>query len=251
LFHIRTLSPLAIRYNDTSILESMHAAETFDILQRNDRKYDWLQYLVDDMTREEGIQRGRNKIQQYVRKAMIRMILSTDMAKHEKFMKDFSSFVMEETRSADMMAEPTQATTMAEAEGKSKEDALERKLFLLETVVHTADLSGPTKPHSIMLALTNRVMNEFWSQGEDEVARGLEISPMCNKAKGVLSVPAGQLFFSTKIVQPLWIQMNGLIQETKEISSQLLENVKFWEEKSSEKATYDQLFPSGRASISR
>jgi len=238
LFHIRTMSPLAIRYNDSSVLENMHAAETFDIMQRNDKRCDWLSLLVDDMSKDQADRRYRNRIQQYVRKAMIRMILGTDMAKHETFMQKLADFVL-----AELQPE-------GDSDGEVKEEALEHKFFLLEAVVHTADLSGPTKPNPIMLAMTNRILSEFWDQGDAEHELGLEISPLCNKAKGVLTVPGSQLFFSTRIVRPLFLQVGDLVPETKAWIEQLEENIKFWEERSAENATYDQLFPSGRASIS-
>ena len=50
-------------------------------------------------------------------------------------------------------------------------------------MLHCADLSNPTKPLDIYRAWTERVMNEFFLQGDREAREGLEISPMCDRHK--------------------------------------------------------------------
>ncbi len=48
-------------------------------------------------------------------------------------------------------------------------------------MVHCADLSNPTKPLQLYKQWTDRIMEEFFSQGDRERERGMEISPMCDK----------------------------------------------------------------------
>ena len=48
-------------------------------------------------------------------------------------------------------------------------------------MVHCADLSNPTKPLVLYRRWTDRIMEEFFTQGERERDEGLEISPMCDK----------------------------------------------------------------------
>ena len=36
LFHTKTMSPLAITYNDKSVLENMHVASAFEVMQQDD-----------------------------------------------------------------------------------------------------------------------------------------------------------------------------------------------------------------------
>ncbi len=48
-------------------------------------------------------------------------------------------------------------------------------------MVHCADLSNPTKPLDLYRNWTNRVMEEFFVQGDLERERGLDISPMCDR----------------------------------------------------------------------
>ncbi len=52
---------------------------------------------------------------------------------------------------------------------------------VLQNMVHCADLSNPTKPLQLYKQWTDRIMEEFFSQGDRERERGMEISPMCDK----------------------------------------------------------------------
>lgn len=52
---------------------------------------------------------------------------------------------------------------------------------VLQNMVHCADLSNPTKPLQIYRQWTDRIMEEFFSQGDRERERGMEISAMCDK----------------------------------------------------------------------
>jgi len=48
-------------------------------------------------------------------------------------------------------------------------------------MVHCADLSNPTKPLELYRQWTDRIMVEFFTQGDRERDKGMEVSPMCDK----------------------------------------------------------------------
>ena len=48
-------------------------------------------------------------------------------------------------------------------------------------MVHCADLSGPTKPLPLYCRWCDRIMEEFFQQGDKEKEVGLDISPMCDR----------------------------------------------------------------------
>ena len=52
---------------------------------------------------------------------------------------------------------------------------------VLQNLVHCADLSNPTKPLNIYRQWTERVMQEFFHQGDLERDQGMDISPMCDR----------------------------------------------------------------------
>lgn len=59
-------------------------------------------------------------------------------------------------------------------------------------MVHCADLSNPTKSLELYRQWTDRIMEEFFQQGDKERERGMEISPMCDKHTA--SVEKSQVF---------------------------------------------------------
>ena len=48
-------------------------------------------------------------------------------------------------------------------------------------MVHCADLSNPTKTLELYKKWLDRLMEEFFRQGDMERERGLDLSPMCDK----------------------------------------------------------------------
>ena len=48
-------------------------------------------------------------------------------------------------------------------------------------MVHCSDLSNPTKPLDIYRQWVDRIMEEFFRQGDQEREIGMEISPMCDR----------------------------------------------------------------------
>lgn len=52
---------------------------------------------------------------------------------------------------------------------------------VLQNMVHCADLSNPTKPLEIYRSWVDRLMEEFFHQGDLERQQGLDISPMCDR----------------------------------------------------------------------
>jgi len=52
---------------------------------------------------------------------------------------------------------------------------------VLQSLVHCADLSNPAKPLPLYRQWTERIMHEFFSQGDLERDQGLDISPMCDR----------------------------------------------------------------------
>lgn len=52
---------------------------------------------------------------------------------------------------------------------------------VLQNMIHCADLSNPTKPLNLYRQWTDRIMQEFFEQGDIERELGLDISPMCDR----------------------------------------------------------------------
>ncbi len=75
------------------------------------------------------------------------------------------------------------------------------RLFIMELVLHCADISNPLKPFNVSLVWSDLVIEEFCRQGDQEVELGLEISPMCDR--GQIHVCNMQMGFIEFVVAPL------------------------------------------------
>ncbi|KAF1606177.1 UNVERIFIED_CONTAM: cAMP-specific 3',5'-cyclic phosphodiesterase 4C, partial [Eudyptes pachyrhynchus] len=150
-FLINTNSELALMYNDASVLENHHLAVGFKLLQ--EENCDIFQNLS-------------KKQRQSLRKMAIDMVLATDMSKHMNLLADLKT-----------MVETKKVTSL----GVLLLDNYSDRIQVLQNMVHCADLSNPTKPLELYRQWTDRIMVEFFRQGDWEREKGMEISPMCDK----------------------------------------------------------------------
>jgi len=231
LFQTKTLAPMAIRYNDRSVLENMHLALSFEKMME-DPSCDWFRLLPRDFETDGTTA----NLQQYVRKGLVDMVLATDMSKHVRQLHKFKTFIESQ--------ESPEASTTDEGQKteQEKQQALENKMIILEMALHAADISNPTKCRPIMLKWTQRILTEYWAQGDEEQKLGLAISPLCDRATGMKTVPKGQIGFINFVIQPLFTVFAKLIPEAQEAVENIDANRAFWEEKDQEEATPDTIF---------
>ncbi|KAJ1536162.1 High affinity cAMP-specific and IBMX-insensitive 3',5'-cyclic phosphodiesterase 8A [Nowakowskiella sp. JEL0078] len=109
-FLIQTQNPLAIFYNDISVLEYHHAAKAFQIAK--DEESNIFKGMSSDQVKE-------------VRKYIINMVIATDMAQHFTYINKLKGKIA--------------------ASSLKLEDPADRAL-VLEMAIKCADLNNPTKP---------------------------------------------------------------------------------------------------------
>uniref|UniRef100_A0A3Q2NXD1 3',5'-cyclic-AMP phosphodiesterase n=1 Tax=Fundulus heteroclitus TaxID=8078 RepID=A0A3Q2NXD1_FUNHE len=192
-FLINTNSELALMYNDESVLENHHLAVGFKLLHQENCD------IFQNLTKRQ---------RQSLRKLVIDMVLATDMSKHMTLMADLKTMV---------------ETKKVTSSGVLLLDHYTERLQVLKNMVHCADLSNPTKPLPLYRQWTERIMEEFFRQGDRERERGMEISAMCDKHTA--SVEKSQVGFIDYIVHPLWETWADLVHpDAQEILDTLEEN---------------------------
>ncbi|KAM7014326.1 3',5'-cyclic-AMP phosphodiesterase 4B isoform 1-T1 [Passerculus sandwichensis] len=195
-FLINTNSELALMYNDESVLENHHLAVGFKLLQ--EEHCDIFQNLT-------------KKQRQTLRKMVIDMVLATDMSKHMSLLADLKTMV---------------ETKKVTSSGVLLLDNYTDRIQVLRNMVHCADLSNPTKSLELYRQWTDRIMEEFFQQGDKERERGMEISPMCDKHTA--SVEKSQVGFIDYIVHPLWETWADLVQPDAQDILDTLEDNRNW-----------------------
>lgn len=188
-FHINTGSDLALRYNDASVLESMHAAELYAMCK--DEKKNIFSVLDKGQFKE-------------VRKIITTSILGTDMTKHFNHIADFESR---------LAAERAIASNPEAAAASGGEQRLEKGI-MIEMALHCADISNPVKDLAIYKKWVIVVMTEFYQQGDKERDLDMPISPMFDRNNS--SVSKTQTGFIEFIIKPIYRVWGEFIPNLKE-----------------------------------
>ncbi|KAK6180169.1 cAMP-specific 3',5'-cyclic phosphodiesterase 4D isoform X2 [Patella vulgata] len=189
-------SELALMYNDESVLENHHLAVAFKLLQEENC----------DIIANLG-----KKQRQTFRKMVIDMVLATDMSKHMTLLADLKTMV---------------ETKKVAGSGVLLLDNYTDRIQVLQNMVHCSDLSNPTKPLELYKMWTDRIMNEFFEQGDAERRRGLDISPMCDRQTA--TIEKSQVGFIDYIVHPLWETWADLVYPDAQDILDTLEDNRDW-----------------------
>ncbi|KAL4236995.1 hypothetical protein ACF0H5_005379 [Mactra antiquata] len=192
-FLINTSSELALMYNDESVLENHHLAVAFKLLQEENCD------IFLNLSKKQ---------RQTLRKMCIDMVLATDMSKHMSLLADLKTMV---------------ETKKVAGSGVLLLDNYQDRIQVLQNMVHCADLSNPTKPLEIYKKWLDRLMTEFFRQGDMEREKGLDLSPMCDKLTA--TVEKSQVGFIDYILHPMWETWADLVYpDAQEILDRVEEN---------------------------
>ncbi|KAK2542172.1 Pde4c [Columba guinea] len=135
------------------------------------------------------------KQRQSLRKMAIDMVLATDMSKHMNLLADLKT-----------MVETKKVTSLG--------------VLLLD------NYSDRIQPLELYRQWTDRIMVEFFHQGDREREKGMEISPMCDKLTA--SVEKSQVGFIDFIAHPLWETWADLVHPDAQEILDTLEDNREW-----------------------
>lgn len=190
LFLINSSHSIAITYNDKSVLENYHVSSTFRLMA--DSKNNFLENV------------GKEERKKY-RFKMIALVLSTDFARHfadlGKFQLKFSN-------------------------GGFKED--EDRMAAMEMMMHTSDIGNPSRPWKICHEWANKVMTEFFLQGDKEKELGLPVSNLCDRMS--VSIPKSQIGFTELFIEPTFNVLEHVLPCVSENIKCIIENKAKWKE---------------------
>lgn len=99
---------------------------------------------------------------------------------------------------------------------------------ILTFMLHMADISNAAKPGVTARKWTDRCLNEFFNQGDQEKLLGVEPSPQCDRDS--VSKPDSQIGFIQFVVLPAFEVLACIIPDLKNVVIPHLEqNRRFWE----------------------
>ena len=240
-FLVRARHPIAIRYNDFSVLENHHVSAAFHTMMH--QKVDPLSSLSETQY-------------QQVRKMMITMILATDTANHFTELSLFKTKVATALSRAEAAAaakggkgahgKPADASkaggggagrnnpggaanNMGNNMGNNnyvpidfpQKDSPEDKQILMNILLHASDIGNACRPTAIYLKWVSKVMEEFFRQGDLEREKNLPVSMFFDRNN--TSIPKCQMGFIDVLVLPLYSVLGQLIPEVANVCNEYLE----------------------------
>lgn len=99
----------------------------------------------------------------------------------------------------------------------------------MDLIIHASDISNPIKDFEIYSEWTVRILNEYWSQGDQERERGLKVSYLMDRY--TVNTAKSQVGFINVIVQPLFEVIKSFLPEVQICIKKLEENKALWTEK--------------------
>ena len=124
----------------------------------------------------------------------------------------------------------------------------ENRYFLLELILHAADLSNPIRPFHIGKKWASKICEEFFAQGDLEESKGWDKSPMMDRKTTIINPM--QMNFIDFVVSPFMAVMYEALPRVFSSSiDNLVENHKKWATLSIEDIKNNQDHPDPRTAI--
>lgn len=145
-FQVATGSDLAVRYNDHSVLENFHAAETFSLLKKHN--------FTQNVNRQDYLR---------FRQCVIELVLATDMCLHFESLSQFK-----------VRRQSSEFSVLTRAEDR---------WLAVKMCIKAADIGHSCKIWALHEKWSSLCIQEFFIQGDEELRLGLSVSPLCDRSK--------------------------------------------------------------------
>jgi hypothetical protein len=184
---VETDDPIALHYNDVSVLENHHAAKTCNLLR------DPNSMITINLSKKE---------KRSLRYLVITAILATDMSHHQSLCKE--------------VVRRSQRKILPFDKQKNSD-----RMFLLKIMIHASDLSIQTFPWRIASKWEQRISEEFANQAEQETLRGMPVLPFMQNLDNFKRRGKLQCDFIDYCLVPLWDPYTNLFFELRHLYDSL------------------------------
>ncbi|KAF7726650.1 3',5'-cyclic-nucleotide phosphodiesterase [Apophysomyces ossiformis] len=198
LFLVNSATPLAVLYNDRSVLESFHSMALFQLI----KKHGFDQFAGGP---------GSSDYHEF-RKVIVNSVLATDMSLH-----------------ADYVAKIKDQALRLRNCSMDELNCEEERLLLCSAIIKCADISNVTRPFSHGAKWAEHLVEEFACQGDLERELGMPVMPMNDREKIVLEDM--QIGFIRFVAMNLFETVRDVMQEVSFTVDYIQQNLKRWENK--------------------
>jgi hypothetical protein len=190
---------------DVSVLESFHVAEAFKTALYTPECNFFIDMSIDDY--------------KIMRKRIIECVLATDMSFHTKELNTMKmkieNYDIKDGMNVNKIFENVDNVALFNVQQE-----------FLNTLIHLADVSNPTKPIKTYKVWVDKIMEEFFIQGDKEKDMKLPVSFLCDRA--TTKIPNAQLGFMDGIVFPLAKCMVEVFPKLNFMISNINDNKEFY-----------------------
>lgn len=213
---------LALQYNDRSPLENMHCAKLYSIVKNPEAN-------CFKMFSKEQYKEAR--------KQTIEAILHTDMMGHQQMVKDLqmvyqvnSEVFLPQARGGRRSMRSIRSSQFKSVQGTEVDvfNQPDIKILTIDCVLHSADVSNPCRTWEVSRDWAWRVLEEFFSQGDQEKALGVPIQFLNNR--DTLNRPNSQIGFIEFVIAPFFAAQIRLWPGLRELGDNLSNNIRNWED---------------------
>ncbi|CAO3599624.1 unnamed protein product [Absidia cylindrospora] len=197
LFLINSATPLALLYNDRSVLESFHSMTLFQIMKKHG---------LDQISGGTGT----SNYQEF-RKTVVTSILATDMSLHNEYVQKIKE----------------QARRLGDKSSPAKVDEDQERLLICSAIIKCADISNVARPFLHSAKWAELLVEEFACQGDLEKELGIPVSPFNDRDKLILE--DSQIGFIRFVAMDLFKHVREVMQEMSFAVDQMESNLQRWE----------------------
>jgi hypothetical protein len=206
-FLSETGDDLAMQYNDRSPLENMHCAKLYGIVKVPECN------VFANLSKEQFRE---------VRKFCIETILHTDMMGHNVMVKDLE---MKYHVNSEIFNNSGKENNAAVLEVFNQADT---KALVMNNLLHSADVSNPTRTWEVCYPWAMCVLEEFFAQGDQEKMLGVPVQFLNDRDK--LNRPNSQIGFLEFMIVPYFAAQIRLWPNMGEMGHNLQTNISKWQE---------------------
>lgn len=200
-FLVTTQNPLALLYDETSVLENHHYRITKRLLHQS--------HLLCNVPQDKLVT---------IDEILHHTILATDIFQHKKLLNKFENEV--NSMSLNLHSSP------------------EDRNFVLQMALKCADICNPCRNWPVCYRWSEMICNEFFRQGDCELKLGFPVTPTLDRSKS--NVASIQIGFTSHMVQPLFKLWDEYVSSDVSLCmlNQMRHNKDLWTRIKSENVTF-------------
>nr|CAG8637871.1 4580_t:CDS:2 [Entrophospora candida] len=166
VYQVNARTPLAIKYNNQSVLENYSCTLTMELLS----KHKLFRHLHNNNNNDfQGM--DPQQIDFTLKSLIEKIILATDMMNHYELLESLHNII-------NLSSSSTSSTNICSSSSPSSDESYkdQRDIFL-KVLLHAADLSNAVRPWDISKRWSDSIVEEFFKQGDLEKQKNLPVSP--------------------------------------------------------------------------